>query len=97
MLCIPKYRTIGLGIKLVKETPPLAPTTCVETIAVMARYNPFFEKAGMQNIMENKPNPNVLAAIDELHKLGFSPVMIGSVKYNMKKLERSAGTKLNLF
>jgi ABC-type ATPase with predicted acetyltransferase domain len=44
----PKYRTIGLGIKLVKETLPLAPTPYVETIADMARYNPFFEKADMQ-------------------------------------------------
>jgi ABC-type ATPase with predicted acetyltransferase domain len=40
----PKYRTIGLGVKLVKENLPKAPTPCVETIAVMARYNPFFKK-----------------------------------------------------
>ncbi|HIE19350.1 TPA: GNAT family N-acetyltransferase, partial [Candidatus Bathyarchaeota archaeon] len=44
----PKYRSIGLGIRLVKETLPLARRRYVETIAVMARYNPFFEKAGMK-------------------------------------------------
>jgi ABC-type ATPase with predicted acetyltransferase domain len=27
----------------------------VETIAVMARYNPFFEKAGMRKIAESHP------------------------------------------
>ena len=93
----PKYRTKGLGIKLIKETLPLAPTPCVESIAVMARYNPFLEKAGMQKIMESKPNPNVLVAIEEPRILGFSPVMLGSVNHNMKKSERLAGPKLNLF
>ncbi|MEM3579608.1 MAG: GNAT family N-acetyltransferase, partial [Candidatus Bathyarchaeia archaeon] len=44
----PKYRTIGLGTKLVKETLPLVGTPYVEMPAVMAKYNPFAEKAGMQ-------------------------------------------------
>jgi ABC-type ATPase with predicted acetyltransferase domain len=38
----PKYRTIGLGTKLVKETLTLAGTPSVEAVAVMAKYNPFF-------------------------------------------------------
>jgi GNAT superfamily N-acetyltransferase len=82
----PKYRTIGLGVKLVKETLPLAPTPYVETIAVMARYNPFFEKAGMKKVAESKPNPNVLKAIEKLHQLGFNPIMLGSVNYNVQKI-----------
>jgi ABC-type lipoprotein export system ATPase subunit/GNAT superfamily N-acetyltransferase len=90
----PKYRTIGLGIKLVKETLPLAPTPCVETIAVMARYNPFFEKAEMQKIVESKPNPNVLTAIEKLRKIGFNPVMLGSVSYNMKKINEVGRNKI---
>jgi ABC-type ATPase with predicted acetyltransferase domain len=51
LLCIinrvvvkPKYRTIGLGVKLAKETLPLTGTTFVEMPAVMAKYNPFAEK-----------------------------------------------------
>ncbi len=44
----PKYRTIGLGAKLIRETLPLAGTSYVEMIAVMAKYNPFAEKAGMR-------------------------------------------------
>lgn len=90
----PKYRTIGLGIKLVKETLPLAPTPCVETIAVMARYNPFFEKAGMQKIAESKPNPNVLIAIEELRKLGFNPIMLSSVNYNINKIREVGRRKI---
>jgi hypothetical protein len=34
---------------------PLAGTPYVEMPAVMAKYNPFAEKAGMQKIAEQKP------------------------------------------
>jgi len=82
----PKYRTVGLGVKLVKETLPKAGTPYVETLAVMAKYNPFFERAEMQKIMENKPNKNLLKAIEQLHTLGFNPIMLGSVNYNMQQI-----------
>ena len=42
----PKYRTVGLGAKLIRETLPMVGTPYVEMIAVMAKYNPFSEKAG---------------------------------------------------
>jgi len=84
----PKYRTIGLGTKLVKETLPKAGTPYVETLAVMAKYNPFFEKAGMQKITETKPNPNILKAIEQLQNLGFNPTLLGSPTYNMEKIRQ---------
>jgi hypothetical protein len=90
----PKYRTISLGVKLVKETLPLAPTPYVETIAVMARYNPFFERGGMQKVAESKPNPNVLRAIEKLRRLGFNPIMLGSVNYNMQKIKEVGRRKI---
>ena len=43
----PKFRGIGLGAFLVRETLPLVKTKVVEVLAAMAKYNPFFEKAGM--------------------------------------------------
>jgi ABC-type transport system involved in cytochrome c biogenesis ATPase subunit/N-acetylglutamate synthase-like GNAT family acetyltransferase len=46
----PKFRGIGLGELLVKETLPKANAKVVEVLAVMARYNPFFEKAGMLRV-----------------------------------------------
>jgi len=82
----PKYRTIGLGTKLVKETLPLVDKPYVEMIAVMAKYNPFAEKAGMKKILESKPNPSVLEAMEKLRKLGFNPVFLSSEKYNMRQL-----------
>jgi len=86
----PKYRTIGLGTKLVKDTLPLVNKPYVEMVAVMARYNPFAEKAGMRKILESKPNPAVLEAIEELRKLGFNPVFLSSEKYSIQRI-RSLG------
>jgi uncharacterized Fe-S radical SAM superfamily protein PflX len=63
----------------------LAGTPNVETLAVMAKYNPFFEKAGMRKIAESKPNKHLLEAIEKLHKLGFEPEMLASQKYNLEK------------
>jgi ABC-type ATPase with predicted acetyltransferase domain len=56
----PKYRSIGLGAHLVRETLPLCGRQYVETMAVMAQYNPFFEKAGMKRIAERKPDKSII-------------------------------------
>ncbi len=58
----------------------------METLAVMARYNPFFEKAGMQKIAESKPKPHLFKAIGKLHALGFEPQMLASQKHNLEKI-----------
>jgi ABC-type transport system involved in cytochrome c biogenesis ATPase subunit/GNAT superfamily N-acetyltransferase len=46
----PKFRGIGLGELLVRETLPKVDAKVVEVLAVMARYNPFFERAGMLRV-----------------------------------------------
>jgi GNAT superfamily N-acetyltransferase len=83
----PKYRTIGLGAKIVAETLPLAGKPYVETIAVMAKYNPFFEKAGMTKIAETTPNPQILKVVDKLRAFNFNPVFLTSEKANLNKLQ----------
>jgi GNAT superfamily N-acetyltransferase len=90
----PKYRTIGLGVKLVKETLAKAGTPYVETLAVMAKYNPFFEKAGMQKVAESKLNMNLLHAIGQLQELGFNPSMLDSVNENRKLIKNVEGGKV---
>jgi ABC-type lipoprotein export system ATPase subunit/phosphoglycolate phosphatase-like HAD superfamily hydrolase len=77
----PKYRSIGLGTKLVAETLAQAGTPCVEAVAVMARYNPFFEKAGMQRIAESKPNVHVTNALKQLSELGFDQALMAGTRY----------------
>jgi tRNA(Met) C34 N-acetyltransferase TmcA len=82
----PKYRSIGLGAKLVNKTLAQAGTPCVETVAVMARYNPFFEKAGMRKIAESKPSPHVTSALERLGKLGFDVALLAGVQYCERKV-----------
>jgi ABC-type lipoprotein export system ATPase subunit len=88
----PKYRTIGLGQRLVRETLPLVGTPYVETIAVMAKYNPFFQRAGMGKIMEQPPPKHALAVREVLSNLGFNIALLGSQQYVLNKL-RSLGEK----
>jgi hypothetical protein len=44
----PRYRGLGLGCRLVRETMPLVNVPIVEALAVMGWVNPFFERAGMK-------------------------------------------------
>jgi len=83
----PKYRTIGLGVKLVKETLAKAGTPYVEMPAVMAKYNPFGEKAGMQKIVEQPPPKEALKIAETLHELGFNIQLLGSERYVLSKLQ----------
>ncbi|MEM3697358.1 MAG: GNAT family N-acetyltransferase [Candidatus Bathyarchaeia archaeon] len=83
----PKYRTIGLGTKLVKETLPLVGTPYVEMPAVMAKYNPFAEKAGMQKIIEQPPPKEAIRITETLQKLGFNIQLLASEKYVLNKLQ----------
>ncbi|TET19649.1 GNAT family N-acetyltransferase [Candidatus Bathyarchaeota archaeon] len=85
----PKYRTIGLGVKLVRETLPLADKPYVETTAVMARYNPFFERAGMTKIAESTPRPAILEGVEKLRRLGFNQVLLGSTKYTIQRMRKN--------
>ncbi len=84
----PNYRSLGLGVRLVNETLPLVGRPYVETIAVMARYNPFFEKAGMRKILVTQPQKDVQEAVKELKTLGFDPVYLSSERLNLQKLEK---------
>jgi hypothetical protein len=56
-------------------------------VAVMAKYNPFAEKAGMQKIMESRPNVNLLRAFGQLEGLGFNVSMLDCVSENRRLIE----------
>jgi len=82
----PKYRTIGLGTKLIRETLPLVGTPYVEMVAVMARYNPFAEKAGMRKVAEKKDCKEALEISSLLLGLGFDLQLLSSNHYVTSKL-----------
>jgi GNAT superfamily N-acetyltransferase len=78
----PKFRGVGLGVKLVKETMPLVGKKIIEAIAVMAKYNPFFEKAGMKRIdIVRKLTKEQKKALEFLKSKGFDIELIRSKKY----------------
>jgi ABC-type ATPase with predicted acetyltransferase domain len=83
----PKYRTIGASVKLLRESLPLCGKPNVEMIAVMARYNPFAEHAGMARICESKPDKSILKAVINLEKLGFTSYLLSVPEYNKQKLK----------
>jgi hypothetical protein len=55
----PKFRGVGLGEFLVKETLSKVDAKVIEVLAVMARYNPFFEKAGMLRVHYKRDESSV--------------------------------------
>jgi ABC-type ATPase with predicted acetyltransferase domain len=83
----PKYRTIGASVKLLRESLPLCGRPYVEMIAVMARYNPFAEHAGMIKIGESKTDKSILEAVAELEKLGFTSYLLAVPEYNKRMLK----------
>ena len=90
----PKYRAIGLGSRLIRETLPLQGCGHVELVAVMARYNPFAERAGMRLVQVTEPHATVVAAVECLRGLGFSSVLTASAEYNRERLAGLDGAQL---
>jgi hypothetical protein len=82
----PKYRTVGLGARIIRDTMPLAGTPYVEMVAVMAKYNPFAEKAGLQKVAEQKPLRNTVAIAAFLSTAGFDLQLLSSEFYVLHKL-----------
>jgi ABC-type ATPase with predicted acetyltransferase domain len=91
----PKYRTIGLGTKLIKETLNKAGTQYVEMPAVMAKYNPFAEKAGMRKIAEQKPPKQAQKITETLQQLGFNTQTLANQKQVLQQLQSLNETDQN--
>ena len=58
----------------------MAGTDYVEMSAVMAKYNPFAEKAGMERIAGQPSPKEALKIVDILQHLGFDIDLLGSQK-----------------
>jgi len=94
----PAYRGIGLGAKLVRESLKLAAKMGirhVETTAAMARYNPFFEKAGMKKIMTVEPDESVKRACERLRALGLEPALLADREYVLDRLKHMSKAELD--
>jgi ABC-type ATPase with predicted acetyltransferase domain len=90
----PKYRSISLGSRLIRDTLAKVGTLYVEMVAVMARYNPFAEKAGMERVIFSTPGREALKIADVLEGFGFNSKLLGSERYVMGRLERLSLKKM---
>jgi N-acetylglutamate synthase-like GNAT family acetyltransferase len=78
----PKLRGIGLGEFLVRETLPRVDAKVVEVLAIIAKYNPFFEKAGMLRVDYRRDEPAVDSRIRKfLEERSFDFKFIKSKAY----------------
>jgi GNAT superfamily N-acetyltransferase len=93
----PKYRTIGLGHKLIRETLEQAGTPYVEAVAVMAQDNAFFEYGELRKIAESPPVKSAFNIAEVLSKSGFNITVLRSPKYVLKKLPSLSPEELSIF
>jgi hypothetical protein len=55
--------------------------------AVMAKYNPFAEKAGMKKVALQEPSREILRVSRALEQVGFNDQLLGSGNYVFQKLQ----------
>ncbi len=78
----PKYRSTGLGARLLRETLPLVGRRHVEMVAAMAEYNPFAERAGMTLVAETRPDASITRAVERLRRAGLDIFAMASAARN---------------
>ena len=62
-------------------------TPYVEMVAVMAKYNPFAERAGMRNVVTKEPPEEALRLAEALKDFSFDLQLLSSERYVRSKLE----------
>ena len=56
-------------------------------VAVMAKYNPFGERAGMKKVAEQEPQREILRVSRVLQEVEFNVQLLGSGNYVLQKLQ----------
>lgn len=88
VVVLPKYRGVGLGQALVRHFLKTTKYPYVETLAEMAKTNPFFEKAGM-TLADDVGGPRdkrFLIKERLVDEFEFEPMLVRSRKYMKEAL-----------
>jgi hypothetical protein len=67
----PRFRSLGLAVRLVRKTMPLMNVPFIESLAVMGQVNPFFEKAGMTRF-DSPPSAACVRLIEAFAAIGIT-------------------------
>ncbi len=74
----PRWRGLGLAVRLVRHALATATTPLTEALAAMGRVSPFFERAGMARY-ERPPHPRDARLLDALASAGVRPQCFADV------------------
>jgi hypothetical protein len=83
----PRFRGLGLAVRLVRETMPRLNVPLVEAVAVMGLVNPFLEKAGM-TAYKAGPSAAAVQLIEALSVLGIEETQLIEPQNVQRKLEQ---------
>ena len=86
----PRFRSLGLAVRLVRETMPMVNTPVIEATAVMGLVNPFFEKAGMKPFTAPMPK-RCIRLIEALSMVGIEECQLIDADYVQYRLSRLLG------
>ncbi len=92
----PRYRGLGLAVKLVKHALQNPETTYTEALAAMGRVNPFFEKAGM-TCYHAPPRPEHARFQIVIQELNLQPHLLASTKTLTNQLNKKTPTQRTWF
>lgn len=73
----PRYRGLGIAVRLVKYALQNPQTIYTEALAAMGRVNPFFEHAGMTRY-DRPPHPQHIRLLAAFTELGLKPWWLAS-------------------
>jgi hypothetical protein len=82
----PRFRSLGLAARLVRETMPLMNVPFIEALAVMGRVNPFFEKAGMTRF-DPPPSAGCVRLIEAFGTVGVDEQDLVDPRLVQQKLD----------
>jgi len=85
----PRFRSLGLASRLVRETLPQLQVPIIEAMAVMGIVNPFFEKAGMKAYSAKMP-ARCVQLIEAFSMVGIEEYELIDPCQLQQKLERLA-------
>jgi hypothetical protein len=83
----PRFRSLGLASRLVRETMPEMGVPLVEAMAVMGLVNPFFEKAGMEAFTAKMP-ARCVQMLEAFSTVGIEKDILISPKKVQQKLDQ---------